>query len=153
MAPAQPRTTPSFPAPTNFSLGQRKPEKHSTTRQTSRGRSTLDISLTMRDGDTGTVMNGRGGADWGNELVAWVNRHKYYPPQAAMQGEDGEVTARVVVNPNGHVTSVDLTMRSGSQWLDMALVALFRDRDVPPPPDKSEPTIVNFTMRYILIRQ
>ena len=63
------------------------------------------------------------------------------------------LTARVVVNPNGHVTSVDLTMRSGSQWLDMALVALFRDRDVPPPPDKTEPTIVNFTMRYILIRQ
>ena len=92
------------------------------------------------------------GPDWRNLLSAWVRSHSYYPPQAAMNGEDGDVTVAVVVNPNGHVTSVELRSRSGSKWLDMALVALFRDADLPPLYGETEPFSFNFIMHYVLIR-
>jgi periplasmic protein TonB len=152
-APSRPRPEPAFPTPMNFSFGgSPQPPARAPSHPGAGGRSTLDISLTMRDGETGTTLNGRGGRDWGNELVAWVDRHKYYPSQAAVNGEDGDVTAQVVVNPDGHVNSVELKSRSGSQWLDMALVSLFRDATVPPPPDKNAPSTFNFTMHYILIR-
>ena len=49
-----------------------------------------------------------------------------------MNGEDGDVMVQVVANPNGHVTSVEMKWRSGSQWLDMALMGLFRDANLPP---------------------
>ncbi len=69
-----------------------------------------------------------------------------------MNGEDGDVTVQVVANPNGHVTSVQMKSRSGSQWLDMALMGLFRDANLPPLPDQAEPITFNFTMHYVLIR-
>jgi periplasmic protein TonB len=136
----------------NLSLTQPAPPAHAPARRKPGGSATLDISLTMRQGDTGTTPDARAGSDWGNELVAWVNRHKYYPTQAAMNGEDGNVTVHVVANPNGHVTSVEMKWRSGSQWLDMALMGLFRDADLPPLHDATEPITFNFTMHYILIR-
>ena len=69
-----------------------------------------------------------------------------------MNGEDGDVTVQVVANPNGHVSSVEMRSRSGSRWLDMALMGLFRDANLPPLHDETEPITFNFTMHYILIR-
>ena len=84
-------------------------------------------------------------------MHAWVRAHAYYPEQAAMNGEDGSVMVQVSANPDGRVTSVELERRSGSQWLDMALMALFRDAQLPPL-HENEPITFNFTMHYILIR-
>ena len=69
-----------------------------------------------------------------------------------MNGEDGNVMVSVTANPDGRVTSVQLERRSGSQWLDMALMALFRDAQLPPLHDANEPITFHFTMHYILIR-
>ena len=118
---------------------------------------TLDFSLAPRQGATDNspfsrVAGAHVGPDWRNELSAWVRAHAYYPEQAAMNGEDGDVMVQVVANPNGHVTSVEMKSRSGSQWLDMALMALFRDANLPPLHGESEPITFNFTMHYILIR-
>jgi protein TonB len=93
------------------------------------------------------------GADWRNELAAWVRQHAYYPEQAAMNGEDGDVMVRVVANPDGHVASVELRRKSGSMWLDLALQALFRDANLPPLHEETEPITFDFTMHYILVRQ
>jgi TonB family protein len=94
------------------------------------------------------------GPDWRNELIEWVDEHAYYPEQAAALGQDG--TARVVVNtaPDGRVLSVELESRSGSQWLDLALEALFRGAKLPPLPKQAgtAPIVFHFTMHYILIR-
>ena len=119
---------------------------------------TLDFSLAPREGAVDTtpfsrVAGAHVGPDWRNELSAWVHRHAYYPEQAAMNGEDGDVMVEVSANPNGHVTSVELRQRSGSQWLDMALLGLFRDANLPPLPEENEPITFNFLMHYILIRQ
>jgi TonB family protein len=91
-------------------------------------------------------------ADWRNELSTWVRAHAYYPEQAAMNGEDGNVMIQVVAQPNGHVTSVEIVHRSGSRWLDMATVALFRNANLPPL-HTDEGITFNFTMHYFLGRQ
>ena len=144
--------------PMNFSFDRPTPQERPITRTTSRAApTTLDFSLAPRQGATDTtpfsrVAGAHVGPDWRNELSAWVRNHAYYPEQAAMNGEDGDVTVQVVANPNGHVTSVEMRSRSGSQWLDMALLGLFRAANLPPLHDEDEPITFNFTMHYILIR-
>jgi TonB family protein len=156
--PAAPTKPPAFPAPMNFSFNQppavsRPPQS----RPTSRAPTTLDFSLAPRQGATDVtpfsrVAGAHVGPDWRNELSAWVRAHAYYPEQAAMNGEDGDVVVQVVANPDGRVTSVRLVSKSGSVWLDLALQALFRDQHLPPLHDENEPIIFDFTMHYILIR-
>ncbi len=95
------------------------------------------------------------GTDWRNALSAWVEAHKYYPQQAIINGEDGSPQVEVTVRRDGKVLSVDLENRSGSQWLDIALQALFRGAHLPPFPDtsKEDRLTFHFTMHYILIRR
>jgi protein TonB len=141
----------------NFSFNQPVPQTHPPPHPASRMPNTLDFSLAPRQGAADNspfarVAGAHVGPDWRNLLSAWVRAHAYYPEQAARNGEDGEAMVQVVANPNGHVSSVELKMRSGSQWLDMALVALFRDANLPPLEGETEPLTFNFTMHYILIR-
>jgi periplasmic protein TonB len=145
--------------PMNFSFDRTtRPPAHPTTRATARAApNTLDVSLAPRQGATDNtpfsrVAGAHVGPDWRNELSAWVRAHAYYPEQAAMNDEDGDVTVQVVASPSGHVASVQMMSRSGSQWLDMALMGLFRDANLPPLHDEAESITFNFTMHYILIR-
>jgi TonB family protein len=103
----------------------------------------------------GTLRSGKVGSDWRNAFSKWVSEHAYYPPQAAQNNEDGDVTVHVVATADGRVQSVRLVSRSGSQWLDMALLSLFDGAVLPPiPPDVANPTFdFDFTMHYILIRR
>jgi len=157
-APAAPARPDAFPTPMNFSFN-RLPSRVRPPEQTSSrvAPTTLDFSLAPRQGATDNtpfsrVAGAHVGPDWRNELSAWVRNHAYYPEQAAMNGEDGDVTVQVAVNPNGRVTSVQMRSRSGSQWLDLALMGLFRDANLPALPDATEPLTFDFTMHYILIR-
>jgi TonB family protein len=144
--------------PTNFSLNRQPvPQEHPVARTSSRAPATLDFSLAPRAGATDIspfahISGAQTTADWRNELSAWVRAHAYYPSQAAMNNEDGSVMVQVTAQPDGHVTSVELESRSGSQWLDMALMGMFRDAHLPPLHD-DEPITFNFTMHYILIRE
>jgi TonB family protein len=93
------------------------------------------------------------GSGWERLFADWVNRHKYYPDQAAANGEEGTVAVRITVDRNGRVSSVSLLERSGSQWLDAALEALFRGQNLPPLPadfNEAEATL-NVQMHYVLI--
>ena len=93
------------------------------------------------------------GADWRNALSRWVAEHAYYPEQARREAEEGDAKVHVVAEPSGRVKMVELVGRSGSMWLDLALLALFRDRQIPPLPfGVKEPIEFDFTMHYILIR-
>lgn len=118
----------------------------------------LDFSLgSARQGATDIspfshVAGAHAGADWRNELSAWVKAHAYYPEQAAMMGEDGTAIVEVIANPDGRVTSVRLVGSAGSKTLDIALQGLFRDAQLPPLHDEDEPITFRFAMHYILIR-
>jgi periplasmic protein TonB len=150
-----------MPPPMDFSFGT--PSARSSSRQAqraprgSRSIGSIDMSL-------GPVARGRlnnaargededGGPDWRNLLSQWVAEHAYYPPQAARNGEEGDAKVHIIADHDGRVREVSLVGRSGSMWLDMALVALFRDAHIPPlPTPDNEPIEFNFTMRYILQR-
>lgn len=94
------------------------------------------------------------GDDWWERFRTWVENHKYYPQQAAEQGQEGVVVVEVQIAADGRVTIVDLRHRSGSQWLDMGLMGMFRGATVPPissyVPDKT--VTVQVQMTYMLIR-
>lgn len=92
------------------------------------------------------------GADWRNALSRWVSEHAYYPDQARHLGEEGDVRVHVIAAPDGRVREVELVGKSGSMWLDIGLVSMFRDAHIPPFPGSREPIDFNFTMHYILIR-
>ena len=93
------------------------------------------------------------GADWRNALSRWVAQHAYYPEQARRDLEEGDAKVRIHMEPNGRVKEVELIGKSGSMWLDLALLALFRDQHIPPlPSGETEPFEFDFTMHYVLIR-
>lgn len=93
--------------------------------------------------------------EWSALFRAWLEAHKYYPEQAARNGEDGSVTVRFEVDRDGRVSGLELASRSGSQWLDMGLLSMMRGARVPPlPPDTREERVpVQLTVHYILIRR
>jgi protein TonB len=156
-APAQPRSefTPMF---RQWSLGQ---PPGSQAERTSPGRG-IDMRVSPVDptrGRGGTDQNirvvaGRANRDWLEDLHAWVEAHKYYPRQAAENGEDGTSIVRVHVTRDGRVQSVELVDRSGSVLLDLALQSMFRRALLPAfPPSMADPDLTfDFEMHYILIR-
>jgi periplasmic protein TonB len=96
----------------------------------------------------------REGADYRNLLSRWVAEHAYYPEQARRDGEEGDAKVHVLAASDGRVKEVELIGKSGSMWLDLALLSLFRDQHIPPyPGGGSEPIEFNFTMHYVLIRR
>jgi len=111
----RPRPAPHIPGTIDMSLGP-----------ASKG--TADATpLSDRDEDVE-------GADWRNALSRWVAEHAYYPEQARRDNEEGDARVHVVAEPNGRVKEVELIGKSGSMWLDLALLALFRDQTLPPLP-------------------
>ena len=93
------------------------------------------------------------GENWLNEVSAWWHRHGYYPPEAGLNGEQGIVTVEMQVQHDGRVTAIRLEGRSGSQWLDMGALSVFRDAKLPPlPPDVTAAAIpLHFTIHYIIV--
>ena len=94
------------------------------------------------------------GADWAQGLAVYWRRHRYYPQQAAQNGEDGTVEIEIVVNRLGRVESVEILRRSGSPWLDMAAVGTWRNAQLAPlPAENTDRTItIPLTINYLLIR-
>lgn len=93
------------------------------------------------------------GPDWYNRFAAWWDRHGYYPPQAGRNGEQGEVVLDLVVLRSGRVQRVALASGSGSQWLDMAALGVFRDASLPPLPSDAAPSVpFTLTIHYQIKR-
>ena len=95
------------------------------------------------------------GGDWLRALHEWWERHGYYPRQAAAQGEDGTTRVRLLVDRSGRVREAELEMRSGSQWLDMGSLAIFRNAMLPPfpPATPQNEVTLHLTLNFILIRR
>ena len=93
--------------------------------------------------------------EWMSLLRAWWEQHKYYPRQAAENGEDGDVTVSFRVDRDGRVSGLQLVGRSGSTFLDMGAQATFRGQQLPRlPPDSPRDQIdVSVTIHYMLIRR
>ena len=94
------------------------------------------------------------GADWQQGLRTYWLAHRYYPRQAAETGQDGSVDVVLTINRLGRVQGVEVKGKSGSPFLDMAAVAVWRNAQLPPLPiEVSGETIsIPITINYILLR-
>ena len=157
---APPRPGPAFPAPMDFSLGPRVTEPQAAPPRPHASHGSLDLSFApmMGGGDiTQLHPNGKGddvGEDWFDEVAAWWLRHRFYPSEAGRLNQEGDVILRLVVGRDGRVEAVDVEQRSGSPWLELGALAVFRDARLPPlPPDVRDPNVtVDFTIHYVIIR-
>jgi TonB family protein len=58
------------------------------------------------------------------------------------------------VDHNGRVSQLELASKSGSQWLDLGALSIFRDAYLPPlPPDMPEQQIpFHVTIHFVIVR-
>ncbi len=140
---------PRFPAPMAFSLG---------TPGIAPSRPARGIDLSFGSGVGGgdeTRVVGlsvvkAAGPDWANRFAAWWIRHRYYPPEAGENGQQGDVVVDFIVRRDGLVQALTLSARSGSPFLDLATLAILRDAHLPPLPSDA-PAPVRLTVRYRII--
>ena len=78
------------------------------------------------------VRGTHGVSDWEERLREFVEEHKYYPREAADNGEQGAAVLRMTVSRDGTVKRLTLVSSSGSHLLDAAWMAVFRDNKLPP---------------------
>ena len=93
-------------------------------------------------------------ADWNRGLLQYWLRHRYYPEQAAADGEEGQVTVQLTVNRSGRVENVEILSRSGSTFLDMAAVGTWRGAQLPPFTNEMREDRITFPVpiHYYLVR-
>ena len=84
---------------------------------------------------------------WDGLIAAWLAAHKSYPEAARSRGEEGEVTVRFTVAPDGRVLDVEVVRGSGSAVLDDVARALLAGARVPPP---QAPVTRTVRLRYRL---
>lgn len=93
------------------------------------------------------------GVDWQGALMTYWLTHRYYPRQAADDGEDGSVDLELTVGASGKVENAVLKSKSGNQFIDMAALGTWRNAKLPPlPPELGERYTFTITINYILIR-
>src|SRR5579884_1588220 len=105
--PTRSRPALKFPAPMKFSFG---PTFNGTSTALLEGPHRKGAMVLTPRADFATAQDL--GADWRNLFAAWLEAHKYYPPDAAMRGEEGLSTVRVVMNADGTIVSVVLRQSS-----------------------------------------
>jgi TonB family protein len=101
------------------------------------------------------VSGAQPGEDWNRAFRAWGQARIFFPQQAADAGEDGTVRLELDVAKDGKVLAVRMKDRSGSRWLDMAGVSMFRNQTLPPFPlgTVGDTTTIRVSLHYTLIMQ
>jgi|GEM_PF-2850174 protein TonB len=123
-----------FAHPMEFSLAPRQPRSLSAGLPGSRS---LDLSAgpVVRGGrltDAVAHVVGPGGAaDYMELLSEFIETHKYYPPSALADNEEGTAAISITIERDGTVRSLRLVSSSGSRILDSAWMAIFRDNKLP----------------------
>ncbi len=84
------------------------------------------------------------------KLKQWWDQHSFYPKEASQTNEGGTVRARIVIASDGQVMSIEVVQGSGSNVLDAAAVAVFRNAHLPPssPGTPAQPADVVVTLHY-----
>ena len=167
--PSRPGREPAFPTPLAFSFGlPGATAQHSAPLPSAPARishpgqpGTLDLSFGQVEGgslspSSSVQMEGVAvSTDWLNLVSAWWRRHAYYPPQAGVNGEEGDVMLHMRVDHDGRVEALELIGWPGPQWLDLGGLSIFRDAHLPPlPQDMPEAQIpFHVTIHYVIVRQ
>lgn len=70
---------------------------------------------------------------WNALLAAWLAANRRYPEDARRRSEEGEVTVRFTVAPDGRVSEAAVVKGSGSTALDAAALRLLQGATLPAP--------------------
>ncbi len=99
------------------------------------------------------VRGNHGNDDYIGEIVAFAEAHKYYPRQAAENGEQGAATLLITVRRDGTIKHLSWVTRSGSVLLDAAWFSVFHDNKLPPMNDDmpGQEYTFQFTLNYELL--
>ena len=161
-APAPKARKAPFPAPMAFSFGpQHPPARPVAPSRAGPEHSQRGIDLSFAPNGSGAdrlsiagLLDHDGvGTDWTNAFHAWLDRHSYYPSEAGMLSQKGNVVVDFVVAADGTVHDLHLVTSSGHPMLDTATLAMLRDARLPPLNPVDGPRMpVRFTLRYILQR-
>jgi len=89
-------------------------------------------------------------AAWMGKLKQWWDQHSYYPKEASLTNEGGNVRVHIVIAPDGEVTLIEVVQSSGLSVLDAAAIAVFRNAHLPPfpPGTPAQPADVVVTLHY-----
>jgi len=60
------------------------------------------------------------------DLIEAIKQYQQYPRKAAAKGEQGNVTAKVIISANGEIKDIELIERSGSRILDRAVIKMVK---------------------------
>lgn len=85
-------------------------------------------------------------ADYIEGISEYVETHKFYPQQAADNGDEGTSVLEVTISRDGRVRNVRLVASAGSRWLDMGWESLFRGHQFAPFPDDMKEKERTFTL-------
>ncbi len=156
---ARPHTSTSpFSAPMDLSFASPDASRPARARRGSSSSVDLSLGPMVRNGTLRIPYASAGirgvSPDYDAELQDWIQRHLYYPEDAARRGEDGTSSVHVVLDRSGQVRSVELTTSAGSDSLDDATSGMFRGATLPPvPPDMTGSHFdIDLTVHYILLR-
>lgn len=84
---------------------------------------------------------------WKSMLLAQLERHKRYPPEAQSRGEQGIAQIAFSIDRRGHVHNPHIVRSSGSSLLDQATMSLVeRAQPLPPPPPEIPGTQIAITV-------
>ena len=90
---------------------------------------------------------------WKSRLMAQLERHKQYPPEAQSRGEQGVAELAFSVDRNGGVHHARILRSSGSSLLDRATLALLTRAaplPAPPPEIRGAQIAIQVPIRYSL---
>jgi len=90
------------------------------------------------------------GAAWLGKLKQWWDQHSFYPAEASLTNEGGNVRVHIIIAADGQITSIEVVQGSGLSALDAAAVAVFRNAHLPPFPPGTpvQPADVVVTLHY-----
>ena len=105
--------------------------------------------------DSRVSVSRRVGPNWLNAFRRWLEEHMRYPIDAAMAGEEGDVTVKILVAPDGKVKGIELLRSSRSVFLNLGTQTPFRGNYLPPLGPEADPAgeTVELTVHYHIIRR
>ncbi len=152
----RPHNTNPFAQVVPFDLSPQRPRSPTALPPGSRG---LDLAAgpVVRNGrlldSVQHVMGHHGNEDYDEEIRAFADAHKYYPREAAENGEQGAATLRITIARDGTVKHMEWVGHSGSALLDAAWYSVFADNKLPPMNDDmaGDQYTFTFTLDYYLL--
>jgi protein TonB len=132
-----PQTKPAMPSTRKPKPEPRERRSRSTQREHTRDpatTATARTSGTMAGTQAEHAQTGAAQANYGMLLRAEIMRCRIYPADAASRGDEGTVTARVTIGPNGTAVSHAVVRGSGIAAFDRVVPQIMARLSLPPPP-------------------